>query len=244
MRSPEFKIDQMLWDEFKKFHNNIGSLFVKFDDGSFMLRNDYLRPDKRKTYNEYGFRIVRSNDPECRGMRFFSPDGERITAKALGNCELLWDIDANQAYSLEGIWAPSRWSDETRTYETLVGPNKIDLLPSYIRNSNRSVRFFMYGDGRKVSTPVRYSVPKKYNDEQEDYIKTTTNACKAWHMMVETKDPKWRFRPLPPNEIGWVSFSDMTEAQRRCIAFFGFARPHEEKWVSHLVVERKNNHLT
>lgn len=241
MRTPEFKTDRMKWDEFKKFHNDVnGNMFVKFDDGSFVIRNCYLRIPQRKTYHEYGFRLVRSNDPVCRGAKFFTPDGERVTAKSLGNCELLWDIDTNKAYSVESMWTPSRFNAETRTREDAIGPNKTDLLPSYIRNHGHRIRFFMHGDGRIVTMPVSYHVRREYNEEQENYIKTTTDACKAWHAMCETKEPVWKFVKQDAEMLNWIGFNDLTETQRRGIALHGFVRPIDRKHTSHLLIEKKN----
>lgn len=241
MRTPEFKTTEMKWDEFKKFHNNInGNMFVKFDDGSFMIRNCYLRIPQRKTYHEYGFRLVRSNDPVCRGAKFFTPDGERVTAKSLGNCELLWDIDTNRAYNVEGMWTPSKYNSETRTREDAIGPNKTDLVPNYIRNHGHRIRFFMHGDGRVVTMPVSYNVWREYNEEQENYLKTVTNACKAWHAMVETKEPIWRWTKVTAEVINWKPFADMDEKERRGIAVWGFIRPIDSKTVSHLLIEKKS----
>ena len=240
MRTPEFKTTEMKWDEFKKFHNNIGNhMFVKFDDGSFMIRNNHLRIKERKTYHEYGFRIVRSNDPVCRGAKFYDPDGNRITARSLGNCELLWDIDTNKAYNIEAMWTPSRFDAETRTREDAIGPNKTDLLPNYIRNHGHRIRFFMHGDGRIVTMPVSYNVWREYDKEQETYLKTITNACKAWHQMCETKDPSWRFQKQNAELLNWRGFNDLIESERRGIAIWGFVRPIDTKHTSHLIIEKK-----
>lgn len=239
MKAPEFDTINKKWDEFQEFHTNKnGSMFVTFEDGGFMIRNYTLRPHMRHEFRSYGFAIMRSNDPMCRGMKFFTPDGERVAAKSLGNCELLWDLDTNKAYSLERMWMPSRYDAATRTQESTIGPNKVDLLPNYLRNHGVRPRFFMHGDGRIVTMPVDYNVWREYTDEQKQYIKTTTNACKAWHALVETKEPKWRWNKAPsPEMMNWKSFGDMDEKERRGIAVWGFTIPIDCKKVSHLVVE-------
>lgn len=241
MRTPEFKYDRMVWDEFKKFHNNIGhhNMFVKFDDGSFMIRNGYLRIPQRKLYNEYGFRIVRSNDIACRGAKFFTPDGERVWTKALNNCELLWDVDTDKVYSLHSIWIPSFLNHQTKRREAYTGPNVSDLLPDYIRSHGSRVRFFMHGDGRVVSMPVEYTVKREYNEEQQEYLKTTTQMCKAWSAMVERKNPLWNYESSTPEQLNWRTFNHLTEHERHGIAAHGFKIPIDTKTVRYLRIEKK-----
>lgn len=240
MRAPDFNWSEAKWDEFGKFHNNVEyNLFVKFDDGGFMIRNNNLKPDRRKTYNEYGFTIMRSDDPVCKGYRFLTPDGERVTAKSLSNCELLWDHDTNKAYSLDIMWYNRVVHPRTNQMETPVGPSKLDMLPTYLSGGKHNLRFFMYADKRIVSMPVAFYKIREYDDERREYIKQTYNACKAWHAMVETKENKWRFSSYSPDMLAWRSFKDLTEFERRGVAIYNFRHPVDQNTTSYLIMEKK-----
>lgn len=165
---------KLCWDSWSRFHRNLVSGFVRFEDtGEMVYTSCNPRPDSRGRFASADVTIVSTRDDRF-PKAVFTPDGKKVTRAALGR-------KGQQTFAL----------DHKTATMVAIGRNleSADAVPLALR---RRATVYWPGDGlRPVGSPTKVYVRRVYTPEEQDHIDTAFALARMrWEMLDDATKPR------------------------------------------------------